>query len=132
MTPRPPARSGWFLYDAECAFCLRWLGRFQPILRQGGFVAQPLQTPWVAEALQMPLDQLLHDVRLVTTEGRLISGADVYLYAASKVWWTRPLSWIFRLPGLYHLLAAAYRRTARTRYCISGKCQLPAPPSGLR
>ena len=50
MHTRPPAQSGWFLYDAECAFCLHWARRFGPILRKRGFVPEPLQALWVAEA----------------------------------------------------------------------------------
>jgi predicted DCC family thiol-disulfide oxidoreductase YuxK len=132
MTARPPAQSGWFLYDAECAFCVQWARRFEPILRKNGFVLEPLQSAWVAQALQMKLDELLHDVRLLTVEGKLISGADVYLFAARKVWWARPFAWLFALPGLHHLAEAGYRQVARSRYCISGKCQVPIPPGGLR
>jgi predicted DCC family thiol-disulfide oxidoreductase YuxK len=127
MTARPPARSGWFLYDATCGFCVKWVTRFRPILEHRGFVTVPLQTDWVGEALQMPLADLLHDVRLLTTENRLYSGVDAYLYAGKRIWWACPVAWLFELPGLHALASAAYRRVAKNRYCISGTCQLPPP-----
>jgi len=118
--------NGWFLYDGECGFCLKWVRRLGPILKSRGFTPEPLQTPWVAERLKMPLSELLHDVRLLTQDGHLYSGADAYLYVAKKVWWAVPFAWLFSLPGFHGLLAAAYRKVAQNRYCISGKCQLPS------
>ena len=74
----------------------------------------------------MPMDALFSDIRLLTTDGQLVSGADVYLYVARRIWWTWPFYAVFRLPVFNRLIHAAYRWFARNRYCISHSCK-PRP-----
>ncbi len=116
--------AGWLLYDGECGFCKKWVGFWKPALERHGFEVAPLQEPWVAQKLGMPLSELLRDVRLLTASGQLYSGADAYLYAARQIWWAWPFGQLFRLPGLHGLLEAGYRYVARNRYCISGQCRV--------
>ena len=117
--------SGWVLYDGECSFCTRVVKFWEPVLRSRGFQLDALQSEWVTKAIPMPLDELLHDIRLLTPEGKLVSGADVYLYAARRIWWLWPFFVVFSLPGFHALLWGVYRRVAANRYCISGACRLP-------
>jgi predicted DCC family thiol-disulfide oxidoreductase YuxK len=72
----------------------------------------------------MPAESLLADIGLLTTSGRLISGAEVYLYVARRIWWAWPFYAIFSLPGFNRLIHAGYRWFARNRYCISHSCRL--------
>jgi len=74
----------------------------------------------------MPLETLLADIRLLTTSGQLVSGADVYLYVARCIWWAWPFYAVFSLPGFNRLIHAGYRWFARNRYCISHTCRLQA------
>jgi len=83
-----------------------------------------LQEPWVAERLGTDPAQLLADIRLLTPAGQLISGANVYLHVARRIWWMTPFWVIFSLPGLNRLLHLGYRWFARNRYCVSGACGL--------
>ena len=115
---------GWILYDGECGFCSRWVKFWEKTLRKRGFEVAALQEPWVEEKLRMPIDQSLEDIRLLMTDGRLISGADVYLYAARRIWWALPFYALFSLPGFHWLLRDSYRWFARNRYCISHSCKL--------
>lgn len=118
-----PSR-GWVLYDADCGFCARWVSFWARTLERRGFVPAPLQEPWIAEKLGMPLDALLADIRLLTATGELISGADVYLYVTRRIWWAWPFYAVFSLPGFNRLIHAGYRWFARNRYCISHTCKL--------
>ncbi len=120
----PTHASASIFYDGECGFCKRWITLWANTLRKRGFELATLQQHWVAAKLQLPLESLLVDIRLLTPNGQLISGADVYLYVARRIWWTWPFYAIFSLPGFHWLLHAGYRWFARNRYCISRSCEL--------
>lgn len=120
------AARGWVLYDGQCGFCSRWVTFWAPTLERRGFEIAALQEPWVTEKLQMPYEQLLADIRLLTPNGEAISGADVYLYVTRRIWWAWPFYAIFSLPGFNRLIQVGYRRFARNRYCVSHACKLGA------
>ena len=122
----PPVR-GWVLYDGHCGFCSRWLTFWKPTLERHGFAPAALEEPWVAEKVQMPYDELVRDIRLLTTEGELISGANVYLFVARRIWWARPLYALFSLPGFNWMIHTGYRWFARNRHYVSHACGLKAP-----
>jgi predicted DCC family thiol-disulfide oxidoreductase YuxK len=120
---RAPAR-GWILYDGECGFCSRWVNFWAKTLVRRGFEPAALQEPWVAQKLQMPVDSLLADIRLLPADGQLVSGADVYLYVTRRIWWAWPFYAVFSLPGFNWLLHTGYRWFAGNRHCISHSCKL--------
>src|SRR5438067_5058688 len=68
--------SGWILYDAECELCVALAQRFMRPLGRRGFRFAALQSPWVAERLQLPPQELLAEMRLLTPDGRMRGGAD--------------------------------------------------------
>lgn len=128
--PNLPAK-GWVLYDGECGFCSRWLQFWQPTLARHGFGIAALQEPWVTQQLQLPPEELLYDIRLLTREGESVSGANVYLQVTRRIWWAWPFYAVFSLPGFNGLIHVGYRWFARNRYCVSHACRLyPAP--GIR
>ena len=94
------------------------------LLHRHGFGTSELQTPWVEQRLGLSQEQLLYDIRLLTNNGQLISGAGVYLYAWRRIWWAWPLWALFSLPGFNQCLRAGYRWFARNRHCISGACRI--------
>ena len=118
------AVKGVVLYDGQCGFCSRWVKYWAGTLGQRGFEIASLDEPWVAERIKMPHEELLTDMRLLTTDGQLISGADVYLYVTRRIWWTWPFYAIFSLPGFNWLIHAGYKWFARNRYCVSHTCKL--------
>jgi predicted DCC family thiol-disulfide oxidoreductase YuxK len=122
--PRPAAPNGWVLYDGECGFCLRWAGFWKATLERRGFAVDALQSDWVAQQLDMPIEELLHDIRLLNPDGTLVSGADVYLSVMRRFWLVWPLYVLFRLPGFNAIMKFGYRWFAKNRYCISGQCRL--------
>lgn len=117
---------GVVLYDGQCGFCSRWVKIWARTLAKRGFHIASLDEAWVAGRLKMPHEELLTDIRLLTADGELISGANVYLYVMRRIWWAWPLYAIFSLPGLNRLIHAGYRWFARNRYCVSHACRLPA------
>ncbi len=78
---------GVVLYDGQCGFCSRWVKYWAGMLGRRGFEIASLDEPWVAERIKMPHEELLTDIRLLTADGQLISGADVYLYVTRRIWW---------------------------------------------
>jgi predicted DCC family thiol-disulfide oxidoreductase YuxK len=83
-----------------------------------------LDESWVAERLNLPLEELLTDIRLLTSDGHLVSGAEVYLYVTRRIWWAWPFSAIFSLPGFNLMIHAGYRWFARNRHYVSHACGL--------
>jgi len=119
---RDASATGWVLYDGDCAFCVRWLTFWAPVLRRRGFAIDTLQTGWASKALGMTQDEVLKDIRLVTAAGESYAGADVYLYIARRIWWAWPFGILFSLPGFNRLIWIGYRWFAANRYCVSGSC----------
>ena len=119
---RTPSEEGWVLYDGDCAFCVRWLRFWAPVLRRRGFEIDTLQADWTAAKLGMTRDEILRDIRLLTKTGSTYSGADVYLQVARKIWWAWPIGAVFSLPGFNRLIWAGYKWFAANRQCVSGYC----------
>jgi predicted DCC family thiol-disulfide oxidoreductase YuxK len=115
---------GVVLYDGQCGFCSRWVEYWAGTLGRRGFEIASLDEPWVAERIKMPHAELLTDIRLLTTDGQLISGADVYLYVTRRIWWAWSFYAIFSLPGFNRLIHVGYKWFARNRYCVSHACKL--------
>ena len=113
-----PSPRGWVLYDGDCAFCLGMVRRFRAVVERRGFCLAPLQTPWVRERLALPDDELLAQMLLLTSDGRL-GGADALVEIARHIWWGWPLFALSKLPGARPLLAAGYCWMARRRHSLS-------------
>jgi predicted DCC family thiol-disulfide oxidoreductase YuxK len=116
------ARHGWLFFDSNCAFCTsisRWASR---VLGPRGYGVAPLQDPRVQGLLALPPDQLLSEMRVLTSDGRQIGGADALVFLAREVWWAWPLYGLAQLPGVPRLLGMGYRWIAKHRQCASGVC----------
>ncbi len=131
MTDKNPV--GWLFYDGQCAFCRRSLRMIMPALRQAGFEAVPLQEPWVARRLAIPADRLMDEMRVLTPDGRLVGGADAFVYLARFIPWLWPLRLVARVPGAMPLLRRGYRWIAARRRCQTDACPVrPQPRSGVK
>lgn len=122
--PNEMHRSEWVLYDNQCGFCSRWVQFWQSTLAKRGIGIAGLQEPWVVDRLRFTEAELLHDIRLLTKEDSLVSGADVYLHVTRRIWWAWPFYAVFSLPGFNQLLHLGYRWFARNRHRISNTCKL--------
>jgi predicted DCC family thiol-disulfide oxidoreductase YuxK len=122
--PGESGTRGVILYDGQCGFCSRWVKYWAETLKRHGFTIGSLDEPWVALKLKMPYEELVTDIRLLTADGQLISGADVYLYVARQIWWAWPFYAVFSLPGFNWSIHVGYRWFARNRYWFSRSCRL--------
>jgi len=125
-------REGWILYDGGCGFCFRWVHIWEKVVARRGFATKDLQSASADGTLQVPPENLLDDIRVLTRAGKLESGADAYLYIARRIWWAWPFYAIFSLPGLNGILWWGYRWFNRNRYRISRHCPLPQEDSAGR
>ncbi|MHB8216710.1 MAG: thiol-disulfide oxidoreductase DCC family protein [Candidatus Sulfotelmatobacter sp.] len=116
---------GLILYDGACGFCTRWVHFWEPVLETRGFVLKDLQSAAADGSLEIPSENLLDDILVLTRSGKLISGADAYLYVTRKIWWAWPFYAIFHLPGFNWVLWRGYRWFNRNRYRFSKPCPLP-------
>lgn len=116
---------GWILYDGGCGFCYRWVHMWEKVVERRGFAVKDLQSAEAQGMLQIPQENLLDDIRVLTPDGKSISGADAYLFVARQIWWAWPFYAVFSLPGFHWLLWRGYRWFNRNRYRIAGTCPLP-------
>ncbi len=91
--------------------------------------------PWQAIPEQMAQLQLtaedgMEQVWFVDGNGRLTGGAAAVNQAMAFIWWARPFTWFYPLPGIQQLEDKLYRWVANNRYRMPGStpsCQLPPP-----
>lgn len=118
-------REGWILYDGACGFCFRWVHFWEKVVERRGFALKDLQTAQQDGLLRAPPESLLDDIRILTSSGTLVSGADAYLYVARRIWWAWPFYALFSIPGFRWILGYGYRWFSRNRHRISRRCPLP-------
>jgi len=127
-------RREWVFYDADCAFCTslaRWL---EPKLLRRGFHCAALQEHWVGIVLGLPREELLRELRVRTSSGKVLGGADALIHVARHIWWAWPLYALAQIPSPRDIFRAAYRRFAARRHCHSTLCETNVQrfPIGLR
>ena len=113
---------GWLFFDVECGFCTRFARALAPILARRGLATAPLQDPRVGALLGMKRDELLRELRFLLSDGRHYGGADAILAIAREIWWTRPLVWLSKVPGMPHLVHVGYHKLAAQRNCAAVVC----------
>jgi len=122
---------GEVFYDAECPICMKGFMRFSGLFSRHGFRWLPMQTPGLAERLNIAETELRREMKLLRADGELLGGIDTWSYLLRSIWWLWPLGALLQLPGLHPVADAAYRCLARNRYCFGGHC-VPPVASGER
>lgn len=117
--------AGWLFYDGECRLCCESARRVERILTRRRIRLCTLQSPDAPQRLGLSGRALLHEMRLLTADGRNLGGADAIGEIARHIWWAWPLWLISHLPGVTWLMRAVYRAIAANRHCIGGACELP-------
>lgn len=115
---------GWIFYDADCSMCARSAARSARLMESRGFALLPLQTPGAAERLQIAKEDLLIEMRLLTSTGKRIAGADAIIEIVRHFWWAWPFTILARIPGAMLFLRWLYARLAANRHCSSGACMV--------
>ncbi len=123
---------GWVFYDADCPFCSSWARRTDELLARRGWHLAPLQADWVRRRLGLKDGEPLLEIKLLTSNGEVIGGADVNILLARSIWWAWPFWALAQVPGVTPVLRAIYRRIAKNRLCLGGRCAAPAKPASPR
>jgi lipase maturation factor 1 len=101
------------IYDAECAFCLKWIARWRA--RTGASVEyRPFQEPGLLRRLRIPRSDARRAIQLVV-DGRRYQGAEAVFRALSRVPGLRVATAVARLPLIRAVCEWVYRRVARHR-----------------
>jgi predicted DCC family thiol-disulfide oxidoreductase YuxK len=126
---------GWVLYDGACPICCRLARLAENPCTRRGFDLAPLQAPWVRECLGESGPDLLTALRVITPAGDSYAGADAILFLARRIWWTSPVAFLAKLPGVTPLLRRAYDFCAERRcrgVCNAGHgVSSPANPNSM-
>ena len=124
----PEGKGHWLLYDGACPFCLQWVNRWRGMLEPRGFGLAELQADWVRRRLDLPEEELLNEMCVLTGDDRVLGAVDALIYIWRRIWWCLPL-WLFaHVPGVRFLMGRAYRWVAGNRMCLSGACSLHRHP----
>lgn len=119
------AERGWVFFDRDCPVCVSLVSRFRRPLETRGFGFAALQDPRVQALLNLPDAELLREMRVATSEGKIYGGAEAVVHLAGRIWWVWPFYAAAKLPGVSRLLNAGYRWFADHRTCASGVCPIP-------
>ncbi|MBI3982181.1 MAG: DUF393 domain-containing protein [Gemmatimonadetes bacterium] len=108
------ARRPTLIYDADCAFCRRWVGRLKRWDRSDAIELLPLTDPRAAALASRDLTVLRQAVHLALPDGSVLAGAAAARGLCAFV----PFGWIPRgilgLPGALRIAERLYRWIART------------------
>jgi predicted DCC family thiol-disulfide oxidoreductase YuxK len=77
----------------------------------------------------------MYQVWTLTPDGRVLGGTTAVNAALALILWARPLTWLYRLPGMRPLEDKLYRWVADNRYRMPGgsaACAVPNPQSEIR
>jgi predicted DCC family thiol-disulfide oxidoreductase YuxK len=118
------ASRGWICFDRDCSVCTSLARRFRRTLETRGFGLAALQDPRVQALLDLSSSDLLLEMRVITTEGKVYGGAGAVVYLARQIWWAWPLYAAAQLSFVSCLLDAGYRWFADHRTCSSGDCSV--------
>lgn len=78
--------------------------------------------------LNLTAEDGLTQVWFVDAYGRLTGGAEAINHCMRVVWWARPLTYLYYIPGIRQLQNYAYRWVANNRYKLPGSTDACAVP----
>lgn len=82
----------------------------------GRVAVRPWQTfPKRMEEAGLTAEDTEREAWLITPQGEALGGAAAVNGALRYVWWARPLTWLYAVPGLRQVEDAVYRWVARNR-----------------
>lgn len=115
--PESASFRGWIFYDDDCGSCRDLALWFENFFAARGFHFEPLQRGWVRQRLNLTKEHALGEMRVLTSTGKVFSGADAVILLARQIWWAVPLAWLARLPSVHAILPRLYRCVAAHRTC---------------
>lgn len=120
-----------FYYDGECPLCNRTkitIKHFD-IFKKIEFKTVQYYAEQEPLLKDIPYDTLLDDIHSIKN-GKVYKGLDTYIQVLNSMIYTKPLSWLLRLPGIYHLGKVVYAYIAKNRNterCTEENCGYTPP-----
>ena len=119
ITTAPPERAV-VLYDGHCRFCKAQMQNLLRLGRRSALTPVSFQDEGALERYGgLTLEGCMEAMHLVTPDGRVFVGME----AAVRAVVTRPIlgafAWLYYLPGLRHIMDAAYSWIAKRRTTIA-------------
>lgn len=121
-----------FYLDGECPLCSRiciTINHFDSGNRIEFLTVQENASKQPALA-DIPMDKLLDNIYSVNSKGEIYVGLDTYIQVLNAIWYLKPLSWLLRIPGVYHLGKRVYKYIATNRTterCTEDNCGYVLP-----
>ncbi|RLJ30909.1 putative DCC family thiol-disulfide oxidoreductase YuxK [Chryseobacterium sp. 7] len=120
-----------FYYDGECPLCNRTKITIQhfDIAKRVDFKTVQYYAEQNELLKDIPTDELLNDIHSVRN-GKVYKGLDTYIQVFNAITYLKPLSWILRIPGIYHMGKAVYQYVAKNRNterCTEENCGYTPP-----
>lgn len=113
----PPERP-LLIFDGECTFCRRWVGRWQRLVGDLAGAIESQQPELATRFPELTRERLDAAVHLVEPDGRVSRGAEAVFRSLVGVW--RAPLWAYEhLPGCARLSELVYRCVARRRLCLA-------------
>ncbi len=124
ITDTSDITTGVIYYDGSCRLCVGMVERFAEVLGRYGWRFRALQELGTAARLGIDEEVLLEEVRVLLPDGRVLGGVDALLGIAAGIPGVRHLCVARRVPGMMHVLRAAYGWVAMHRHCAGGACRV--------
>ncbi len=104
-------------YDGDCPLCNRTATIINHFDLLQGVAFKDLQTQADSAPQLQEYDQqvLLADLHAVDQHGQVYEGVDTYIQVFQKMRYLAVFAWFMRVPGIYHIAKAIYRRIADNR-----------------
>lgn len=113
------------IYDGDCQFCQRQIGRLRKIDRRGLLEAVPFRTADLAR-FGIELAAAEEAIHLVAPDGTVWRGAEAAREMFRLLPLGKPLVWLLSVPGAMFAAERLYRWVARRRHrfgCDSDACR---------
>lgn len=141
--PRPDHQKRLiFFYDAECPLCTRTRIILEHLDTKNKIAFKTVQEGILIDSriAEVPIERLLDDIHSVDYRNVMYRGIDTYIQVFSAIWYLKPLSWLIRIPGIYHISKKVYSYIATNRTterCTEDNCgyvvpQLPAKDNDMK
>jgi predicted DCC family thiol-disulfide oxidoreductase YuxK len=124
------------IYDGDCGFCTETATMLKSMAGDQIMIAPWQAIPEKMETLGLTDEDGMTEVWFARPGHKAVGGAEAANLAMRHVWWARPLTYLYYVPGIKQLEKWLYRWVARNRSRLPGStdsCAMPqAKESGQR
>lgn len=104
------------IYDNACSVCVRQVQNLQQLLPRKFEIDSFREAGFSVRHPNVPLEACEKALQFVNSNGKRFSGAEAVAQAMGLAIWTKPLVWLYYVPGLRRIWDAFYAWIARNRF----------------